>query len=128
MEDKKKLKREDIEVNTMTVSFSGKIPNQPYGAIDIGGHWNVTVKEGQDPAEVSRMTYEMIRESVTEQLRPIAKKIWETQLQPLILDLPKSKADEISSRFALINAVAIISPDVATFLSNETDKTPTEKK
>lgn len=121
MTEKRQLKREDVEVNTITVQFNGKIPNQPYGAIEIGGYWNVTVKEGQDPMEVSRMTYDMIRESVTEQLRPIAKKIWETQLQPIILDLPKSKADEITSRFALINAVAIISPDVATFLDNKTE-------
>lgn len=123
---KKKLSREDIKVTTMNLHFEAKVPTQSYGNIVIGGHWGVEVQQDQDPLEVAHLTYEMIREQISTELKPIAKKVYETQVLPMLEGLPEKKRDEIVSRFQIVNAIHQISPEIATFIDPATPKTETE--
>ena len=107
-----KMKFEDVKVTGVHTSFFAKFPTQNYGNIEIGRAMNAEVQPGQDAREIEVLLSEHIQTSVREALAPIAKRIYETQIAPMLENLPEAMRKDLESKFGALQALAAISPEL----------------
>lgn len=110
-----------MKITKVTASFNSTFATAQWGAgkLQFGTFVEAELTENDDPKQIFAGLMDMLQEAVRAELTPIAKRLHEQKIAPLLATLPEEQRKELEAKMAIFDTINAIAPEVVNYVEKK---------